>query len=157
MPNIPKKVIDRLSSQVPKFQRILKKSKDRDINEAELATAVIEFPEHLRFGVPTASSRVLAAGGVRHRRTAVALGLSPESQAVSAEDGELIFATARQLLEDGDRWLPILGSLVLGNTINALKRPRLKMQTIRHNAIDSAMIEVTCQISSTMVCHKSRW
>ncbi len=35
MPSIPKKVIDRLVKQVPKFQRILKKAKDRDINEAD--------------------------------------------------------------------------------------------------------------------------
>lgn len=40
MPNIPKKVIDRLSSQVPKFQRVLKKSKDRDKNEADTVVIV---------------------------------------------------------------------------------------------------------------------
>ncbi len=40
MPNIPKKVIDRLSSQVPKFQRVLKKSKVRDINEADTVVIV---------------------------------------------------------------------------------------------------------------------
>lgn len=38
-----------------------------------LASAVVEFPEHLRFGVPTTPARILAAGGVRHRSAAVQL------------------------------------------------------------------------------------
>jgi len=83
----------------------------------ELAQTVIEFPEHLRFGVPTTAARVLAAGGVRHRRAAVALGESPELRAVGAGDRVHIFATARQLLVDRDRWLPKLGRLVLDRTI----------------------------------------
>jgi hypothetical protein len=91
-----------------------------DESEKELAPAVINFPEHLRFGVPTSAARVIAAGGVRHRRAAIALGWSPELSAVAADDQALIFATARRLLEDRDRWLPKLGSLVLEHTIEDL-------------------------------------
>jgi helicase len=88
-----------------------------EAGEKDLAQAVIEFPEHLRFGVPTPAARVLAAAGVRHRRAAVALGRSPELRAVAADDRAHIFAIARHLLADGERWLPVLGTLVLEHTI----------------------------------------
>lgn len=91
-----------------------------EASERELSPAVIAFPEHLRFGVPTPAVRALAAGGVRHRRAAVALGLSAELVAVEADDQEHIFATARELLADRDRWLPVLGRLVLEHTIEDL-------------------------------------
>ena len=37
----------------------------------------------------------------------------------------IIFATAQQLLEDQDRWLPTLGRLVLEHTIEDLSKARL--------------------------------
>lgn len=87
-----------------------------EAREQELAQAVIDFPEHLRFGVPTTAARILATGGVRHRRAAVALGRSLELSAIAADDSAGIFATARQIVEDAERWLPVLGRLVLANT-----------------------------------------
>ncbi len=90
-------------------------------NARELAQAVKEFPEHVKFGVPTRAARVLAAGGVRHRRAAVALGQAPELATIAADDLDEIFATAERLLEDRERWLPKLGRLVLENTISDVR------------------------------------
>ncbi|PXX95915.1 DEAD/DEAH box helicase [Halomonas sp. LBP4] len=84
-------------------------------NERELSQAVVDFPEHLRFGVPTPAARVLAAGGVRHRRAAVALGRSPELAAIGEDGRASVFPTARRLLNDQERWLPVMGRLVLEN------------------------------------------
>jgi hypothetical protein len=91
-----------------------------EANDRVLAQAVIDLPEHLRFGVPTPAARLLAASGVRHRRAAVALGRSPELTAISVDDRTQIFATARRLLEDADFWRQRLGSLVLERTIEDL-------------------------------------
>lgn len=88
--------------------------------EMELSQVVIDFPDHLRFGVPTPAGRVLAAGGVRHRRAAVELGRSPELASVTADNQSGIFAAARQLIADSERWRPILGSLVLERTMHDL-------------------------------------
>lgn len=87
----------------------------------ELAQAVVAFPEHMRFGVPTPSARILAAGGVRHRRAAVALGISAELATLT--DRTEVFFRARQLLNDEERWLPLLGRLVLQNTAEDLREP----------------------------------
>lgn len=92
-----------------------------DAREREISQAVIDFPEHLRFGVPTPASRVLAAGGVRHRRAAVALGRSPELSIIPIGDRAGMLATARQLLNDRERWLQVLGQLVLQHTIEDLR------------------------------------
>ena len=35
MTNIPKKVADRFSKSIPKFQKVLKIAKDRDVNESD--------------------------------------------------------------------------------------------------------------------------
>lgn len=40
MANIPKKVVERLSKTISKFQRVLKKAKDRDVNEADTVSIV---------------------------------------------------------------------------------------------------------------------
>ena len=88
-----------------------------EAKEGELSEAVINFPEHLRFGVPTSAARVLAVGGVRHRRASVALGQAPELTSLSGNDRTTIFSAARHLLSDRERWLPVLGHLVLENTL----------------------------------------
>ncbi|MCL5734829.1 MAG: DEAD/DEAH box helicase [Actinobacteria bacterium] len=85
-----------------------------------LSQAAVDFPEHLRFGVPTSAGRILAAGGVRHRRAAVALGRSPELAAANEDDRIALFAKARHLLDDRERWLPIMGRLVLEHTLEDL-------------------------------------
>ncbi|MFN3242153.1 MAG: DEAD/DEAH box helicase [Planctomycetota bacterium] len=95
-----------------------------DANNLELSKAVADFPEHLRFGVPTPAGRLLAAGGVRHRRAAVALGRSPELASDRGDDREAVLSVARHLLEDRERWLPSMGTLVLENTILDLMAAR---------------------------------
>jgi len=80
-----------------------------------LAPAVLAFPEHLRFGVPTAAARFLAGGGVRHRSAAVELG---NALRTSGEDRTAIFIAARQgLRAHADAWVKRLGTLVYTNTI----------------------------------------
>jgi hypothetical protein len=90
-----------------------------------ISTSVLEFPEHLRFGVPTPAARVLASS-IRHRRAAVALGATPELGGESADDREEILTRARELLTDTERWLPLLGRLVLENTIADLRQPSME-------------------------------
>lgn len=92
-----------------------------EASDRELAQAVVDFPEHLRFGVPTTAGMELAAGGVRHRRAAVALGRSPELD--SLVDRADVFATAQLLLGDQERWLPVMGRLVFENTLADLGEP----------------------------------
>ncbi len=92
-----------------------------EASDRELAQAVVDFPEHLRFGVPTPAAKVLAAGGVRHRRAAIALGRSPELG--THEDRAAVFSAARHLLDDRERWLPAMGRLVLENTAEDLREP----------------------------------
>jgi len=82
----------------------------------DVSPAVLEFPEHVRFGVPTPVARILASGGVRHRRAAVALGQSPELAELETDDRIRIFVIAQQLLKDRDRWIAVLGRLVLEHT-----------------------------------------
>ena len=43
MPNVPKKVGDRLSKQLATFQRILQNAKDRDVNESDTVTIVTDM------------------------------------------------------------------------------------------------------------------
>lgn len=81
-----------------------------------LSPAVVEFPEHLRFGVPTAAARVLAAGGVRHRRAAVTLGESRALASVGSDNRQAVFRIARRILEDERGWSKLLGRLVLERT-----------------------------------------
>jgi helicase len=82
-----------------------------------LSDAVVQFPEHLRFGVPTPAARVLAAGGVRHRSAAVALGGAREVRRLLAVERGPVFAAALSVLEaDRNSWQRRLGNLVFDNT-----------------------------------------
>ena len=82
-----------------------------------LASAVLLFPEHLRFGVPTAAARILASGGIRHRSAAIELGNALMAAGVASEDRGTIFTAALRSLEAyGDPWQQRLGSLVFNNT-----------------------------------------
>lgn len=87
-----------------------------EANQQQLSQAVKAFPDHLRFGAPTAAARMLAAGGVRHRRAAVALGRSAELVQRTADERDEILAIGRLVIEDAERWLPTLGHLVFENT-----------------------------------------
>lgn len=43
MPNVPKKVADRLSKQLSVFQKILRDAKDRDVNESDTVTIIADM------------------------------------------------------------------------------------------------------------------
>ncbi len=43
MPKVPKKVADRLAKQVRRFQRVLRNAMDRDVNESDTVTIVVEM------------------------------------------------------------------------------------------------------------------
>ncbi|WP_236786528.1 hypothetical protein [Allochromatium tepidum] len=92
-----------------------------EARDRELAQAVADFPEHLRFGVPTPAAKALAAGGVRHRRAAVVLGRSPEL--VTLVERPAVFSTARDPLDYRERWLLAMRRLVLENTLEDLRDP----------------------------------
>lgn len=80
-----------------------------------LAPAVIAFPEHLRFGVPTVGARVLAGGGVRHRSAAVELG---DALRTAGDDRSTLMAAAlRGLRGNAADWERRLGALVYKNTL----------------------------------------
>lgn len=89
--------------------------------ERALAPAVVQFPEHLRFGVPTVAARVLAAGGVRHRRAAIELGRATGVLSDELLHDHAVFSRALRLLtEDSVHWRTSLGDLVFENTMSDL-------------------------------------
>jgi hypothetical protein len=47
MANIPPTVVKRLSSSVPKFQKVLKRAKENDINEADTVTIITDILEQM--------------------------------------------------------------------------------------------------------------
>lgn len=47
MANISPTVVKRLSSSVPKFQKILKRAKENDINEADTVTIITDILEEV--------------------------------------------------------------------------------------------------------------
>lgn len=83
-----------------------------------LAESVRLFPEHLRFGAPTAGACVLSKSGIRHRRAAILLGETQEVSLAVAAPRAILFNIARQLLEaDEVGWRDRLGTLMYENTI----------------------------------------
>jgi len=88
-----------------------------------LSSAVTQLPDRLRFGVPTAPARVLAAGGVRHRSAAVALGAALIGAGIVSDDRMAVFSAAKQsLLAYRDDWTAHLGALVTTNTLEDVAR-----------------------------------
>jgi superfamily II DNA/RNA helicase len=82
-----------------------------------LAPAVLGFPEHLRFGVPTGAARVLASGGIRHRSAAVELGNALRN----IDDLARLPGAARASLRAYPaQWQERLGNLVYKNTLSDL-------------------------------------
>ena len=47
MSNIPAVIIKRLATSVPKFKKILAKSKERDVNESDTVTIIIDMLEEV--------------------------------------------------------------------------------------------------------------
>lgn len=86
-----------------------------------LAPVVVQFPEHLRFGVPTIAALALASGGIRHRRAAVDLGTHPDVMAVNSQDPVTVFAAAKNLLlTNREHWSDRFGALVFEHTMQDL-------------------------------------
>jgi helicase len=87
----------------------------------ELSTAVLAFPEHLRFGVTTAVARTLRASGLRHRLAAVALGDALTSIGVDGDNRVATLAQARSSLQTyPEQWRTRLGQLVFENSVGDL-------------------------------------
>jgi helicase len=82
-----------------------------------LPEVVNQFPEHLRYGVPSKAGVILSEAGLRHRRAAVLLGAAVEGGSAEAADALSVITAARSALH-GDLvdWLPILGEFVYRRT-----------------------------------------
>ena len=86
----------------------------------EVAQAIKQFPEHLRFGVPSGGARVLSTLGLRHRRAAIELGVLVTDLGLS-EDRAIVLRTVRRRLEENrDEWQARLGVLVFERTLQDL-------------------------------------
>lgn len=84
----------------------------------ELSQAVLAFPEHLRFGVPTAAARVLSASGVRHRWAALSIGKIATNNQVDGGSSFAVLNFARESLRNyPDSWRSHLGELIFDNTV----------------------------------------
>jgi helicase len=93
-----------------------------DSEGRSMSLAVAQFPEHLRYGVPTAAAGMLAAGGLRHRSAAVALGRTERMRLLPWGDRLPAFAAAERILTtERERWRAGLGSLVYVNTLADLR------------------------------------
>jgi helicase len=92
-------------------------SKILESSDQDVSSSIMAFPEHLRFGVPTKAALILLAGGIRHRRAAVALGNDPQLREIENDDRDGILNIARNLLEDRERWIPVLGRYVYEKTL----------------------------------------
>jgi hypothetical protein len=80
------------------------------------------FPEHLRLGVPTGHSLVLA-GRLRHRSASVELGRAAPIRALDPNDHFAILLAGQALLEnDAEHWRTTLGALVYERSRDDLRR-----------------------------------
>lgn len=86
----------------------------------KLAEGVTNFPEHLRFGCPTAASRMLASGGLRHRKSCVQLGNALQSIHFSGNQAETKIAAGSSVRQFAEEWRYSLGELVYQNTLSDL-------------------------------------
>ena len=86
-------------------------------NGIEISEGVRKFPEHLRYGVPTNSARVLAAKGVRHRRACVQIGTALENFNFEGNENAIHMAALSSITEYSEQWRQVLGELVYENTL----------------------------------------
>jgi helicase len=86
-----------------------------------LAPVAMQFPDFLRFGVPSRAACTLASGGVRHRRAFAKLGAAGALSGYGPEERRGIFLAADGLLQrDPETWKRELGELVFRNTVRDL-------------------------------------
>lgn len=83
----------------------------------EIADGVSNFPEHLRFGSPTTAARMLAQGGVRHRKAYVKLGQVIDVVDFVGDQNAAKRLARASLLEFAEGWRAALGDLVYQNTL----------------------------------------
>ena len=89
--------------------------------EREISPAVLHFPEHLRFGVPTVAGCTRAAGGVTHRRAFVEIGMVLNPLVLRVNDRTQVFDAAQQSLEaHREQWRTHLGTLIFRRTLQDL-------------------------------------
>ena len=95
-------------------------AKRLEVEGIEISAGVRNFPEHLRFGVPNSTARMLAARGVRHRNASVQLGTALHNNHFAGNQDEARIAAANSLRQFAEQWRATLGELVYQNTLSDL-------------------------------------
>lgn len=83
----------------------------------EIAEGVMNFTEQLRFGTPNLAARILAAGGVRHRKAYVALGIALARDGNGTDTAATKANALASLRQYSGQWGEALGELVYANTL----------------------------------------
>ena len=99
----------------------------------ELAKVASEFPEHLRYGVPTVTGLTLASAGIRHRQGYVYLGNELERIGIQIRDKDQVLEFARTFLKQepavAEAFRGSVGELVYKNTLQDLTTKRKRKIT----------------------------
>lgn len=83
----------------------------------EIADGVKNFTEQLRFGTPNLAGRILAAGGVRHRKAYVAIGTALTINVLATDSPTIKISALESLRQFSAQWRDALGELVYANTL----------------------------------------
>lgn len=83
----------------------------------EIADGVKNFTEQLRFGTPNLAARILAAGGVRHRKAYVAIGAALTINVLATDTPTIKIGALESLRQFSAQWRDALGELVYANTL----------------------------------------
>lgn len=86
----------------------------------EIAEGVTNFTEQLRFGTPNKAARILAAGGVRHRKAYVAIGIALTINGLATDTTTIRNGALESLRQFSAQWRDALGELVYANTLGDL-------------------------------------
>lgn len=89
----------------------------------EMSEGFVNFPEHLRFGVPNAPARILAAKGVRHRTACVQVGTALNNNNLGGSPELVLRNSAASLGQYVEQWRTALGDLVYQHTLTDLSNP----------------------------------
>lgn len=96
-------------------------AKSIEASSGVLAPAVVNFPNNLRFGVPSDAGRLLAMAGIRHRSAYVALGHYVQENAIPlAPFSQLKESLRASMVVQESAWRERLGALVYQNTLRDL-------------------------------------
>jgi helicase len=83
----------------------------------EMSEGFVNFPEHLRFGIPNMPARILAAKGVRHRTAYVQLGAALNNNNLGGSPDDVLRNSAASLRQYEEQWRSALGDLVYQHTL----------------------------------------